>query len=304
MKNQRIRTFIKTRLHTPKLEEIRYYHYFSKKLKTMQLLLSTLFMSCVFTISAQNLQFTDALQGTFENKKYEEKLIIKSGGDGETEKEQLFAANYENRKTETKTFVFREIKGSQLGEWYSGNNGKVYIRFIKNRVGEVIAELGKDKNYDQVIDTYRRFKFEEDFEGSQLKVYEGPTNEERVSGAGEGMDAEAKCDAEKAKLEEYFIESEEATVYEHNNERLYVVSQVYGSHETMKGVLVELEGEEGNYTITHKVDIWYQPNKNDYGCAFQIFNCKGKRKLERYSVLVNEDKSIITLNGDGFKKVE
>lgn len=271
----------------------------------MRLLLTLLFTTILLVGTAQNLKYSETLEGDFENKKYEEKLTLIPSGkseSGEIEKQELFRVQYENRKTDPVTYVFREIRGSQLGEWYAGNNGKVYIRFTKSRAGEVIAELGKDKNYDQIIDTYRRFKFMGDFEESDLVVYEEPTNEERVNG--EGLSADESCKAEKAKLKEYFIDNEESIVYEYGNERLYVTAQIYGSHETMKGVLVELDEEGNGYTITHKVDIWYQPNKDDYGCAFQIFNCKSKTELERYTVLVNDDKSMITLNGNGFKKVE
>lgn len=268
----------------------------------MKLITSFLFSVFFLASFSQNLVFNKSLSGKYEAKRFNEKLDITVGSkDGQLEKGEVFRVKYTNNQEDKKELIFREAKGSVLGEWYKTMQGNMFMRFVKLRTGEIIAELGQDKNYDQIIDPYRKFKFLGDIEKVEVVLYENATNEAMINRSSEGASKAVNCDAEKKKLHEYFIENDEADVYEFGNQRLYVVSQIYGSHETMKGVLVEVEGD--NSSITHKVDIWYQPNKGDYGCAFQIFDCKGKTELERYTVLVSEDKSMITLNGEGFKKV-
>jgi hypothetical protein len=271
----------------------------------MRFIITVLLSVFVISISAQELKFNKALGGIYENTSFQEELEVDPAGEAEsTEKEELFRVMFKKKNTEDKKVIFREIKGSQLGEWYSTAAGQVYIRFTLQSDGSVIAELGNDKNYDQVIDVYRTFNYKGEIETSELVRFDGKTNEDQINGNVMGEQTREKCAAEKEKLNEYFIENEEAEIYETKGQRLYVVSQVYGSHETMKGVLINYTDLDGSYEITHKVDIWYQPNKDDYGCAFQIFKCGEKTKLERYTVSVNEDKSMITLNGKGFKRVK
>lgn len=272
----------------------------------MRLIITLLLSFFGLTSIAQQLVFNQALSGNYENAQFSESMKVVAAGEGESgpEKNEIFTITIRKNKGKANSIVFREIKGSQLGEWYSTAAGNVFIRFSLNKEGEVIAELGNDPNYDQVIDVNRTFTFQGDADTGELEKYNGQTNKEQINNSLKGEQSRSNCEAEKKKLKEYFIENEEAEIYETKGQRLYVVSQVYGSHETMKGVLINYTDLDGSYEITHKVDIWYQPNKGDYGCAFQIFKCGEKTKLERYTVTVNDDKSMITLNGDGFKKVE
>lgn len=289
-----------------KTEIISKKHYFSRKHKTMRLTLSLLLPFIGFASIAQELVFNKALIGDYENPQFSESMrIVEAGeGDSDPQKNEVFTITFNKDQEQGTSYVFRDMKGSQLGEWYSTADGKIFIRFSMNNEGEVIADMGNDPNYDQVIDVKRTFTFHGDVNTGELEKFIGKTNKEQINGNVMGEQSRLKCEAEKTKLKEYFIENEEADIYETKGQRLYVVSQVYGSHETMKGVLIKYTDLDGSYEITHKVDIWYQPNKDDYGCAFQIFKCGEKTKLERYTVTVSDDKSMITLNGEGFKKVE
>lgn len=270
----------------------------------MRLIFTISLTFLMFTSYAQHLEYTKALAGKYEENRFEERLeVIPVSEEGGT-KNELFSVVYTKKDSKTNTIVFRDIKGSQLGEWYSTTKGQVYIRFTLNEDGTLVAELGNDTNYDQVIDAFRKFEFQGEVESSELLKFNGKTNQEQIEGYVVGEQTREKCEAEKKQLIKYFIDNEESLIFETKGERLYVISKRYGSSETMKGVLIKYTDIDGSYKITHKVDIFYQPNRGEYGCAFQIFKCGEKSQLERYKVTMEDKSKAITLNGVEFKRVE
>jgi len=275
------------------------------KTTTMRLIFTIILSIIMFTSFAQNLEFSEALVGNYKEGRFDENIKVEIASDEEgRQKNELFKVIYTKDGQGAQTLVYRDIKGSQLGEWYSTAKGQLFIRFVMKKDGSLIAEIGNDTNYDQVIDTYREFTFQGVVESSGLVVFHGKTNKEQIEGNDLGEQDRAKCDQEIATLKQYFIDNEECLVYETKGERLYVIAKRYGSHQTMKGVLIKYTDLDGSYDITHKVDIFYQPNRGEYGSAFQIFKCGEKSQLERYTVTMEDKTKAITLNGVEFKRVE
>ncbi len=271
----------------------------------MRLILTITLSLLLCTCYAQNLVFTEALVGNYKEGRFAEsiKVVIASADEGR-QKNEIFKVVYMKAGQDAQTLIYRDIKGSQLGEWYATAKGELFIRFMMKKDGSLVAELGNDTNYDQVIDTYRKFTFEGDVESSGLEVFHGKSNKEQIEGNDLGEQDRAKCDQEIATLKQYFIENNESLIYETKGERLYVIAKRYGSHQTLKGVLIKYTDMDGSYEITHKVDIFYQPNRGQYGCAFQIFKCGEKSQLERYTVTMEDKSNSITLNDVEFKRVE
>lgn len=270
----------------------------------MRLIFTIILSLFMLTGFAQSLEYAKALAGNYEEKRFREKIEVIPVGEEGGSKNELFSVVYSQKNLEDKKLIFREMKGTQLGEWYSTAKGQIFIRFTLRADGTLYAELGNDTNYDQVIDVYREFEFQGKVESSELIKFNGKTNKEQIEGNVIGDQTREKCDAEVAQLKKYFIDNEESLIYETKGERLYVISKRYGHSETMKGVLIKYTDLDGSYDITHKVDIFYQPNRGQYGCAFQIFKCGEKTQLERYTVEMEDKTKAITLNGVEFKKVE
>ena len=272
----------------------------------MKLLLSALSIFILTSGFSQYLQFSEGLTGKYKSDQFKESINVMAPGEGsdEVEKEELFRVIYKKKNVDDQEYIFRQLKGSQNGEWYTSSNNKAFIRFTLKKDGQVIAEFGNDPNYDQIIDPFRVFNYSGKVATNELVKFNGVSNKDQINGNVGGVQSRESCEQEKVKLKEYFIDNDEVDVYETKGQRLYVIPQIYGDHETFKGILVKFDADGSNEKITHKVDIWYQPNKDEYGCAFQIFKCGQKTQLEKYTVLFNEDKSMITLNGNGFKKVD